>query len=503
MKKRLLKFLLSIAAMAISINANAESFTVDGISYTVLSNYDRTVEVSSVSMSKFESGDVVIPEKVIGDKPYTVVAIGEKACYVYYNRTEHLKLKSITLPNTVTTIGRNAFYGCKNLFSVNWGNSVTTIEDSAFFNCGFTSIELPNSLTTIGDHAFNYCRNLTSISLPSVTTIGYGAFMECDKLTSISLSNSLTTIGEYAFMECSNLTSLNIPSSVMEIGDGIFKGCQNLVSLTVEDGNKYFRVIDNVLYDKDLTKLIAGCNISSVVVPNTVETIASYAFYNYGNLTSVEFQSPSSLTTIGDQAFSQSGLRSIELPNSLTDFGNALYYCENLLYVKLGNSSVTRIGNDAFHGCKSLVSIELPSTVGTIMWDAFWGCKSLTEFICYALTPPNVLSDAIPKEVYKNAVLKVPAEALESYKMTDPWDDFWVYDVIQTSGIDDVTADGGWSVTVEGGTIYISGLDGITPIEIYSVTGQCAYRGTSTEISNLPKGIYIIRIGSVAKKIAL
>lgn len=393
MKKSLLKFLLSIAAIAINLNANAESFTVDGIGYTVISNYDRTVAVSGAARSAFESGELVIPERVIGEKPYTVIAVKEEAFKAFSDGgypNGYKKLKSITLPNTVTTIGNYAFEDCTNLVSVNMGNSVTTIGTRAFNDCGFTSIELPNSLTTIGWGAFFSCDNLTSISLPnSVTTIGGSAFSYCDKLTSISLPNSLTTIGESAFSYCSNLTSLNIPSSVVEIGDEFLKGCMNLVSLTVENGNQYFRVIDNVLYDKDLTKLIAGCNIPSVVVPNTVERIAPCAFYHYSysnltssNLISVEFQSPSSLTEIGYQAFSWSGLRSIELPNSAIDINDAFSNCENLLYVRLGNSSVTIIDENAFWCCKSLVSIELPSTVEKIWRNAFSGCNGLTEFIC-------------------------------------------------------------------------------------------------------------------------
>ena len=115
-------------------------------------------------------------------------------------------------------------------------NSVTSIGKTAFYNCSdLTSITIPNSVTTIGESAFSGCSSLTSITIPnSVTTIADFTFYECSSLTSVNISNSVTTIAEYAFFGCSGLTSVNIPNSVTSISANAFSDCSNLSELTVQ-----------------------------------------------------------------------------------------------------------------------------------------------------------------------------------------------------------------------------------------------------------------------------
>ena len=117
------------------------------------------------------------------------------------------KETNYTIPNSVTTIGEEAFGGCKSLVNIN----------------------IPNSVTTIGRGAFKYCNSLTNINIPnSVTAIEDGAFANCKSLTNINIPNSVTTIGKIAFADCDSLTSINIPNSVTTIEDGAFNGCENL-----------------------------------------------------------------------------------------------------------------------------------------------------------------------------------------------------------------------------------------------------------------------------------
>ena len=119
-------------------------------------------------------------------------------------------MTSVTIPNSVTSIGDYAFEKCSGLTSVTIGNSVTSIGREAFSNCsGLTSVTIPNSVTSIGNEAFWNCRSLTSISIPnSVTSIGRWAFAYCRGLTSVTIPNSVTSIGEYAFSSCSNLENV-------------------------------------------------------------------------------------------------------------------------------------------------------------------------------------------------------------------------------------------------------------------------------------------------------
>ncbi len=173
------------------------------------------------------------------------------------------KQGAYTIPNSVTSIGEHAFYGCIGLTSVTIPNSVTSIRDNAFYECsGLTSLSvdagntvydsrnncnaiietatntlifgsknttIPNSVTSIGDVAFARCSGLTSVTIPnSVTSIGESAFYECSGLTSVTIPNSVTSIGESAFRNCSSLTSITIPNSITSIGMGAFYSCSGL-----------------------------------------------------------------------------------------------------------------------------------------------------------------------------------------------------------------------------------------------------------------------------------
>ena len=172
--------------------------------------------------------------------PNSVTSIGGKA---FYNCDG---LTSVEIPNSVTSIGVGAFSYCSALMEikVSEGNQNYVSIDGCLYPKDVTtlcccpgaktSITIPNSVTSIGSYAFSDCSGLTSVEIPnSVTSIGQSAFEDCSSLTRIEIPNSVTSIGWSAFNGCSSLTSVEIPNSVTEINPYTFSGCHGLTSLTL------------------------------------------------------------------------------------------------------------------------------------------------------------------------------------------------------------------------------------------------------------------------------
>ena len=334
---------------------------------TPRSTYGYYLEVYCSSLA----GDLIIPDTVTyNGSSYCVTSIGDNAfgCSSYGEGCT--LLTSITIPNSVTTIGESAFYKCTSLTSITIPNSVTSIGNSAFYECtSLTSVTIPNSVTTIGENAFQSCTSLTSVTIPnSVTTIEGSAFHNCISLTSITIPNSVTTIGEVAFGNCTLLSSVTIPNSVTTIGNWAFDWCTSLTSITIPDSVTYIG-----------EGAFSGCtSLTSINIPNSITSIENNTFSGCTSLTSISI--PDSVTYIGEGAFSGcTSLTSINIPNSITSIENSTFSgCTSLTSITIPNT-VTTIGEGAFWGCTSLTSISIPDSVTHIGGSAFSGCTSLTS----------------------------------------------------------------------------------------------------------------------------
>lgn len=206
-----------------------QDIEVGGIRYNTTSNGEATVIGSSDNGGYH--GVLVLPSAIsFGGVSYRVVSIGDNA----FSFPGGLYLTSITIPNSVTSIGEGAFEYCSGLTSITIGNSVTSIGDWAFSDCsGLTSITIPESVTSIGESAFRDCSGLTSITIPNnVTSILRGTFSGCSRLTSITIPERVTSIGDDAFGGCSSLKYVIIPSNVTSIGFSAFIYCSSLTSVT-------------------------------------------------------------------------------------------------------------------------------------------------------------------------------------------------------------------------------------------------------------------------------
>ena len=189
-------------------------------------------------------------------------------------------ITSVQIPNSVTTIGDNAFIGCSNLTSIDIPNTVTSIGYEAFAECSsLTSVTIGNGITTIIGGVFINCSSLTSVTIGSgVISIGDSAFAGCSSLTSIDIPNGVTSIGVSTFLNCTSLTSITIPNSVTSIGNGAFKNCTSLTNVTI--GSGVTRI------GSGLTEVINGV-FESCTSLTTITSLASIAplisnnvFYN-------------------------------------------------------------------------------------------------------------------------------------------------------------------------------------------------------------------------------
>ena len=283
-----------------------------------------------------------------------------------------------------------------------------SILDNGPMGACLISIVIPNSVTSIGNQAFCECKGLTSVVIPdSVTTIEDLAFVSCSSLTSVVIGSGVTSIGERAFDSCSSLTSVVIGSGVTSIDSEAFDSCSSLTSIVVSEGNKIYdsRENCNCIIETATNTLIKGGYNS--FIPNSVTTIGEYAFHHCSGLTSITI--PYSVTTIGNWSFGYcSGLTSITIPNSVTSIeSEAFRECTSLDVVYI-ESDVASIGERVFYSCSSLTSVVISSGVTSIGSEAFSFCSSLNEITCNAITAPTISRYAF-RNVKSGGILKVPA----------------------------------------------------------------------------------------------
>ena len=260
------------------------------------------------------------------------------------------------------------------IISTPWGNYIHDIKN----------VELENGVTSIGICAFYGCSNMEKIDISnSVTSIGKYALMNCRALPQIELPSNLVSIGDQAFFGCSSLTSVIIPKTVTSIeNDMLFGRCSSLTSIVVEEGNSHFdsRNNCNAIIITAFNKLIQGCNGTMI---------------------------PDGITEICRTAFCGSGITSISIPNSVTTISyEAFNWCQELTTVVVGNG-ITTIGDDL-----------------TGLGCSFGSCSKLKDLYLYAINVPYTKDNTFINTNIDNAVLHVPANLVDTYKATAPWNGF-------------------------------------------------------------------------------
>ena len=342
-----------------------------------------------------------------------------------------LKFRSLVIEEGVTSIGANAFNCHTELITVSLPDTLKSIGDKAFCYCeNMTDFLFPEGVETIGVSAFGDCRGLRNVILPeALTELEYGAFQCCNAIEKITLSDSVKSIAETAFYACFSLKEINLPASLTRIEAGAFASCESLEKVVVERDSyaETFCAKAGLPYAYAQAPVVFGSEggdgIGWKLENGTLMISGTGAMDNYMRMMGGSQQTTApwdgqkitqvvvepGITSIGAFAFwGCEQLKTVVLPDTVTVIGKfAFENCILLREITLPES-VTEIGKKAFSQCGSLRTITLPASVSTIGEDAFAGCEKLkdvavvpgsyAEQYCVENNLPYNSGSAVPEE---------------------------------------------------------------------------------------------------------
>lgn len=282
--------------------------------------------------------------------PNSVTTIGNGAfssCHISAEESERgieSGLEKVTIQDGVEAIGKFAFNGCKKLKDVTLPDSIKSIGDNAFQQTGlynddttWEELYIGNHLIKVDEWALNQGGTNDYRIDPGTKTIADHAFDGCISLTSITIPDSVVNIGDKAFNGCTGITNMKIPDSVTSIGDEAFYSCSDLTSISVDADNSAYCSENGILYNKSKTEIMRFPSDKtgvSFTIPDGVESIGNSAFLRCSKLTSIVI--PDGVIEISERTF---------------------YYCSNLTSITIPNS-VRIIGKESFEGCPRKIKVN-------------------------------------------------------------------------------------------------------------------------------------------------
>jgi phage FluMu protein Com len=470
-------------------------------------------------------------------------------------------VKSVTIPESVTTIGTEAFAGC-GLTSLVIPNSVITVGTSAFTNnSSLTSLNIGTKVSTIEATTFSGCASLTSLTIPAnVTTLGQNAFANCKALNTVTIEDGMASLTMYSSRTSNYTCFFGCPLTTLYIGRNIapstasyspFKGELAAANLAVTFGSQVTAICDLLFYGTSSVKSVtipasvtaigesafAGCGLTSLTIPNSVITIGTSAFASNSSLTSLSIGTK--VTTINASAFSGcASLTSLTIPVNVTTLGEGAFYnCKDLNAVTIEDGGTTltmytaRSSTAVFSGCPlttlyigrniapsntsyspfaddlaaANLAVTFGSQVTTVPAQLFNGTTTITQITSKAVVPPTAGTNCFQGVNKTTCKLYVPETALDAYKSANEWKDFFnIY-----AGINDISTS---PISVYPNPVradlFIKSETPVEKIEIYSLSGNLLLTNYFTDkisVSALPKGVLFVKVytnqGTVIKKI--
>ena len=329
------------------------------------------------------------------------------------NELDKTSIKYIIVEDGITSLGYELFKNFNNVETIELPASLTKIKNWTFQNCrSLKSISIPEGVTEIGNGIFNDCVSLKNITFPStlkeipditdcedsepvpvesitlkkgIQTIGFLAFGGLSKLKNINIPDSVTIIKQSAFADCIALSNISLPDTITKIEYGAFRNCESINKIVLPnslislDDDVFQNCNAEIIFPAKLKYIpYLGDNaVNKVTIPKGVEIIGSDAFSNSYNLTEIIL--PSTITSIESGAFYNTGITSFIYPQNLTSISSGIFTNTNLEEFSIPKA-VTEINDQAFMGCTDLVKISIPESVKYIGTDVFKNCRNLTIY---------------------------------------------------------------------------------------------------------------------------